>query len=123
MKGGDISNDPAPAMGIRFERVIKTSEGKLNRTAKAFIETLGRLECNIHIITTEDPRRCMAFLVKWRVPFTRVIGADSTLEIPDICREQHLLTYYDLDKDILQNVNSRGAGDIEVKLFDQVEVA
>lgn len=121
MRGGDLSSDIAPSVGIRFERVIKTEEGRLNRSAKAYLQSLLRLDVNVYIITLGDSRRCMAFCAKWGVPYTRVIGADSTLEIPDIVRENDLLSYYDMDETILQNVNSRGTGKVEVKLWTVIE--
>lgn len=123
MRAGDISDEVAPAIGLRFERVIKTEEGKLNRSAKAYLLSIARLDVNIHILTTGDPRRCMAFCLKWGVPYHRVIGCESTLEIPDVCREQDLLTFYDMDKTILQNINSRGYGKIEAKQWTSVEVS
>lgn len=108
MKGGDLSNDLAPIVAIRFERLIKTEEGKLNKHMKGFIQKLiGRLDVNVYIITTGNARKCLAFLVKWGVPFSRVLQADSTLEVPDIVNENYVITYYDVDTDMIQNVNSR----------------
>lgn len=120
MRDGDLSNDIAPGIGMRFEGVIKTDEGKLNRAAKAYLLSISRLDVNVFIITTGDTRRCMAFCLKWGVPYYRVIDASSIHEIPTIVREMNLLTYYDSEKTILQNVNSRGHGNIEVKEWTSI---
>lgn len=109
MLGGDLDNTLAPSIGIRFERVIKTEEGKLNKAAKGFLESLDVWSrANFYIITTAETRKCLAFLVKWRVPYNKVIGVESSLEIPDVARENDFIVYYDLDKDVLQNINTRG---------------
>lgn len=123
MRSGDISNEPASAVGMRFERVIKTEEGKLNRSAKAHLQYLGRLNINRYVITTGDSRKAIAFLYKWDVPYFRVISADSTLEIPEIVREHDMLAYYDADREIVNNVNSRGHGKVDAKLWTSVEVS
>lgn len=123
MRGGDISDEIAPGFGIRFERVIKTDEGKLNRAAKAYLLSIQRLDANIFILTTGDPRRAMAFCSKWGVPYFQIIGADSELELADICREKALVTYYDMDDRVLQNVRSRGMERVEAKLWTSVEVS
>lgn len=123
MRGGDLSNDLAPAIGIRFERVLRTEEGRLNKAAKAFIERISSVDANIFIVTTGDRRKALAFLTKWRVLFSQVVQADSTLEIPDICREQDFITYYDLDKAIIQNLNTRGNKKTKGELWTLVEVS
>lgn len=120
MRGGDLSNEQAAGLGMRFERVIKTEEGKLNRAAKAYLQTIMRLDVNVFIITTGDFRKAVAFCVKWGIPYTRVVEAAGTLEIPDIVRENDLVTYYDLDQFVLQNINSRGHGKVDAKLWTQV---
>lgn len=122
MKGGDLSNEVAPGVGMRFERCIKTVEGRLNRSAKAYLESLGHIDVNIYIITTGDYRKALAFCVKWAIPCLRVIKADSLLEIPDICNENHLLTYYDMDVNVLQNVRARSRG-VEAKAWTSVEIS
>lgn len=122
MRNGDLSNEIAPTVGMRFERVIKTGEGKLNRSAKAYLQSINRLDINVVIITTGADRLAAAFCYKWGVPYFRVVPAESPLEIPDIVREMNMMTYYDLDTDILQNVNSRGGGKVEVKQWTQVSV-
>lgn len=123
MKLGDLSNEVAPAVGIRFEHVIRTGDGKLNRSAKAFLETLLRMDSNVYIITTGPERKAMSFLFKWAVPYTRVIEAESLIEIPLICNEHALLTYYDVDNDILQNVRARGKERTKAALWTAREVA
>lgn len=116
MRGGDLSNEPATSVGIRFERVIKTSEGKLNRSAKAHMEHMsGSIDVNIYVYTTGDRRTAMAFLVKWGVPYRDVIGVDSDLELAEVVREMDLMTYYDIDRNVLQNINSRGTGRIDTQ--------
>lgn len=123
MKFGDLSNELAPGLGFRFERVLKTKEGKLNRAAKAYIESVGRLDVNVYIITTGDERKARLFLYKWGVVYYRLIQADSLLEIPDICNENKLLTYYDTDVNVLQNVRARGRERVEAKLWTAQEVS
>lgn len=124
MRNGDLSNEIAPSMGLRFEGCIKTAEGKLNKTAKAYLGQLGRnVDVNIIVITTGDRRKALSFLVKWTVPYTRVVQADSLLEIPDIVRENDMIEYWDMDREIVQNVNSRGSGKINSKLWTSVLVS
>lgn len=115
MKGGDLSNEVAPTLAIRFERVLRTEEGKLNRSAKAYLQSLRNIDINVVIITTKDSRKAAAFCYKWGIPYQRIVECDSTLEIPQVCREMDVLTYYDFDIEILQNVNSRGHGKIDVR--------
>lgn len=115
MRYGDLSTELAPCFGVRFEKVIKTDEGRVNKGAKAFLEQVAALDVILVIITTGDARKAMAFMVKWNVPFTRVIAADSFFEVADLVRENDMMTYYDADRDVLNNVNSRGGGKVEVK--------
>lgn len=122
MRNGDLGNELAPSVGCRFERVIKTDEGKLNRSAKAYLETIGRSLCNVYIITTGDRRKCMSFCAKWGVPYFQVIEAETTFEISDVVREHDMLYYYDMDREILQNVNSRGQGKVKAQLWTSVEL-
>lgn len=123
MRGGNISNDVAPAIGFRFERLIKTEEGKLNRHVKGYIEqVLGDLDLNVYIITTNGQRKALSFCYKWGIPYTRIIQADSVLEIPDIANENTLLTYYDLDLDVVQNVNSRARKEVKAEQWMHPEV-
>lgn len=123
MLHGELSNETAPGVGMRFERVIKTEEGKLNRSAKAYLQSINRLDVNLYIITTGDRRKVLAFLVKWGVPYYEVVSADSLFEIADICRELELLTYYDVDKDVLHNVGKRGKIPTKGELWTGYEVA
>lgn len=119
---GDITNDPAPGFGIRFERAIKTEEGHLNRSVKRYLHHVARsIDANIYLITTENPRKAAAFCVKWGVPYRQIVEAASDLEIPDICNEMELVQYYDLDQRVVQNVNSRSRG-CKAELWTQVEV-
>lgn len=120
MRHGDLSNELAPAIGIRFEGVIKTEEGKLNKAAKAFLSSRSLQDINTYIITTGARRSALAFCVKWHIPYTDIIQADSTLEVPDIVREHDMIQYWDTDNLILQNVNSRGSGRVEVKQWTSV---
>lgn len=124
MRGGDLSNEVAPAMGIRFERVVKTEEGRLNKALKGYLQSLSRsVDVNVYIISTTERRKALSFLLKWAVPYNEVIHADSLIEIPDIVREHNMLTYYDLDRNVVQNVNSRGSGKIDAKLWTLVQVS
>lgn len=119
MLKGELSNELAPAVGVRFERILKTEEGKLNKQGKGFLEKLMGLDINTYIITTQDRRRVMAFLAKWRVPYTNVFEADTKYEIPDIAREQDMITYYDVDVPVLQNINTRGNKKVKGELWTQ----
>lgn len=122
MRNGDLSDEIAPGIGLRFEGIVKTEEGKLNRSAKAYLQSIARLDVNVYLITTGDPRRCMAFCVKWGVLGYKVINVTSTLEIPDVVREMGLLTYYDIDDNILANVRSRGQNRVEALRWETFEV-
>lgn len=108
MKGGNLSNELAATVGIRFERLVKTEEGKLNKDLKGYLQAVMKLDINVYVITTGAPRKAMAFMTKWQVPYNQVVAADSTLEIPDIVRENDMVSYYDVDTHIVQNINSRG---------------
>jgi hypothetical protein len=122
MKGGDIDNDLAPGVGIRFEGIIKSAEGKLNQTARGYLVGITRtVDCNVYIITTQSERLAAAFCLKWGVPYHRIIPAVSELEIPDICRAMELLTYYDVDQRVLTNINARGSGKIKAELWTSQE--
>lgn len=121
MRNGDLTNEVAPGIAIRFERVIKTEEGKLNMDAKGFINVLmGRLDVNVYVITTGNRRKAQAFLQKWGVPHTSVIEVETYYEIADVCRENDYLTYYDIDKDALYSVKSRGTAKIEAKQWTSI---
>lgn len=121
MRGGDLSNEAAVGVGIRFERVIKTEEGKLNSSAKDYIHEIMWVDLNVYLITTGDLRKAAAFCLKWGVPYSKIIEAAGPLEIPDIVRENDLVTYYDMDQMVLQNINSRGHGKVQVQLWTQVQ--
>lgn len=122
MLRGDLTNEPAPGVGIRFERVVKTEEGKLNNSVKSHLQYIVRnVDANIYIITTENSRKAAAFCVKWGVPYRQIVEAVSDLEIPDICNHMELLQYYDLDQRVVQNVNSRSRG-CRAELWMRVEV-
>lgn len=123
MRGGDLSNEVAAGIGIRFERVIRTEdEGKLNRAAKDYLLKIGNVDVNSYIITTNNYRKAAAFCHKWGVPYTRIIEAAGPLEIPDIVRENDLVTYWDLDKFVLDNINSRGHGKVDARLWTSVQL-
>lgn len=107
MRGGNLSNELAPAMGIRFENIIKTVDGKLNRAAKAYLEKLDSQDIRLVVITT-DKRRALAFMTKWRVPYSQVLEAESSYEIAELCRENDFIFYFDVDTDVLHSVRSRG---------------
>lgn len=123
MRGGDLSNELAPAIGFRFEEVIKTAEGKLNRAAKGFIEQVGRLNTNIYIITTGPQRKALAFIVKWGIPYTHVIEAETRLEVADIAREHDLITFFDVDTEVILNLNTRGNKKVKGELWTHREVS
>lgn len=123
MRGGDLSNHPAPSVAVRYEEVIRTHDGALNRAAKAYLQNLWReLNVNVHILTTESARRAMAFCVKWGVPYTKVIETNP-LEIPLLCLENEYATYYDRDKEVLSNVDARASHVTRTQFFEGLEVA
>lgn len=120
MRGGDLSNELAPIVGMRFEGVVKTGGGKLNRAAKAFAQNLVmNAGYNIYIITTGNHRKALMFCVKWGFPWTQVLEADSVLEIPDICIENELRSYYDVDDQVLSNVRGRGKERVQAEQWTQ----
>lgn len=121
MRGGDLSNELAPYVGIRFERVIKTEEGLLNRAAKAYIEKILRTDVNL-VVITNDRRKALAFLTKWHVPYTQVVQADSRFEIPRICAEWNLISYFDVEPDAIQDVNSISRS-TAAQMWEHYEVA
>lgn len=113
---GDLDNQLAQGIGVRFEECIKRQDGSLDRSMKASMLTWMRnIDANIYVITTGNERKAAAFCLKWGVPYSKVIPVDSTLEIPDVVREMDMRSYWDQDKSILQNVNTRGHGKIRVE--------
>lgn len=109
MRGGDLSNEPARGIGFRFEGVLK-AEQKLNKAAKAYLESVGSLNVNRIIITLEEARKAMAFCYKWSIPYYKVIQVESEFEIVEVCNEHKLLYYYDADRSVVENVNIRSRG-------------
>lgn len=110
MRGGNLSNDVARGIGVRFEGVLKTQSGGFSTEGKRYLESVGSLEINRFIITTGSERKAMAFCYKWSIPYFRVIEASSDLEIANICNEHAFLFYYDVDRRVIENVNSRSRG-------------
>lgn len=110
LKGGNLSNKAGYSIGIRFEGVVQIGlEKKKNPHAIAYIEYLfNQGDINVFLITLGDERKAMSFCYKWGIPYTRIIKADSYLEIPDICLAHNLITYYDIDTNILEQVGNRG---------------
>lgn len=124
MKNGNLSDRPSPAIAFRFEGILKTQTGQLNRAGKAKVEDIfNKRDCNIYIVTTEDDRKAKLFCIKWGIPYAHIVVADSKLEIPLICLENKLLRYYDSDKDIVSNVKARAQHVTDAFIFDTVEVA
>lgn len=121
MRGGDLSNQLAPYVGIRFERIIKTDEGQLNRSAKAYMERILGKEVNL-VVISNDKRKALAFLTKWHIPYTQVLQADSRFEIPRLCQEWKLISYFDVDPDTIQDVNSLSRETV-AQLWESYEVA
>lgn len=110
MRLGDLSNEMAPATGFRFEGIIKTADGHLNSHGKGFLMSLmadSRFNC--YLVTTKDPRKAHAFCLKWGVPYSSIIEVVE-LEIPDVVRERKMVAYWDMDKEVLLNVNARVQG-------------
>lgn len=108
MRFGDISNERAAGMGIRFELIVRGQDGSLNKQGKGFLERLASSEFNIYVITTGDKRKTLAYLAKWNVPYNYVLDAETLFEIADLCIEHKLIQYYDTDTHVVSNVISRG---------------
>lgn len=107
MRGGELSNYTAPAVGVRFEWIIYNA-GKLNQPGKAFMESLMSKEVNAYIFTMLGERKAMAFCYKWHVPYSTIFGCESTLEIAELCVAHKMLVYYDTDDRLLELVAGRG---------------
>lgn len=118
MDRGDLSNDLAPAVGVRFEHVLYNF-GKVNEPGKAYVESLLRRDINLYLYTTLPDRKVRAWCYHWGVLYTRVISAESTLEIPELCRAHKLMLYVDTDDHILQAVSERGNPQIQIKKWEQ----
>ncbi len=82
MRDGDLSNELAATIGMRFDRVIKTEEGKLNRSAKAYLLSINRLDVNCVLITTGSDRLAASFCFKWGVPYFRIVQATHLSKFP-----------------------------------------
>lgn len=121
MRHGDISAEPAPGVGFRFDRLIQDEDGKVNKDVRAFMQSIWRLDVSIWIISTQPRRHVLLFLVKWGVVYNHVVHVESTLEIPSVVRANDLLYYYDTDMNVLLNVESRGNGKVKVKKWTSDE--
>lgn len=115
MRGGDLSNDMAPYVAFSFDRVVKRPDGKLDPRAKGLLLQFMESDKNVLLITEEDKRKCMAFCMKWGVPWNQVIEVDSVFEIPDVCREIDVLWYWDTSDKILSSVRARGGLQVKVE--------
>lgn len=118
MRFGDLSNEPALKVGVRFEEILRRErDGALNRTGKAFLEQLGNLDTQTVVLTTGDERKAQAFCYKWGISYSHVQAVDSILDLENVCRELGMVTYYDTDKELLQRIRSRGKQPLETILW------
>lgn len=118
MKGGTLSNQVAPGVGVRFEHCVY-NYGKINQPGRAFLDKLLNIDCNIYLITMLGERKVKSICYKWGLPYTYVLQADSTLEISELCRAHHLQIYYDTDDRVLEAVSARGNPKTEAQKWIQ----
>lgn len=118
MRSGNLSNELAHVIGVRFENVIY-NYGKVNQPGKAFCEDLLQKNCNLYFVTTLHQNKVRSWCFKWGVGYTNILVADSLLEIPELCRAHHMLAYFDTDDRLLQSVRDRGTPRIEAIKWSQ----
>jgi len=115
MLHGDISNEPAPKVGFRFEEIIKREEdGRLNRSGKAMVARVDALDLEAVLFTTGDERKAAAYCYKWGVKCGKIYSVDSVLDLVQLVREHNLIAYYDTDADILSMIKQRAPKGLEV---------
>lgn len=115
---GNLSNELAHSIGVRFEHIVYNF-GKVNQPGKALCEDLLQKDCNLYFFTLLPERKVKSWCYKWGVMYTNVIKADSTLEIPELCRAHVLLAYFDTDDRLLQAVRERGNPPIDAIKWEQ----
>lgn len=118
MRFGNLSNELAHAVGVRFEHVIYNF-GEVNKPGKAFCENLLQQHCNLYLVSLLPERKVRAWCYKWGVMYTNILAADSTLEIPPLCQAHHMLAYFDTDDRVLQAVRERGSPRVEARKWTQ----
>ena len=118
MRHGNLSNEIATKVAIRAEAVIYNF-GQLNNEGKAFAESCVNKGFNLVLITMLPERKIRAWCYKWAVPYTYVIQADSTLEIPEILFQHRVAAYFDVDDRLLAEVSLRGNPQIEAIKWKQ----
>lgn len=106
MRYGDLSSEAAPKVAVRLEAVVYNF-GKVNLEGKAFLESTADKGFNVLLLTLLDFRKMMAWCYKWGIPYTQIIEADSTLEIPDLLKNHHVVAYFDTDDRLLSEVRFR----------------
>lgn len=120
MRGGDLTSQLAPAVGVIFEEIVRDfTTGKPNPPGKAFLESLVNKNFNIYLLTLMDERKTRAFCFKWAIPYTNVIQCDSVLEVPEVCWAHHLSVFYSTNERLLESVRSRGNPRCEAKKWEQ----
>lgn len=115
---GDLSNELATKVAIRFEAVIYNF-GKVNKEGEAFVESCMNKGFNVLLVTLLPERKAMAWCYKWCVPYTQLVQASSTLEIPEILHYHHVVAYFDTDERLLAEVAMRGNPQIEAMKWEQ----
>lgn len=118
MKHGDLSNEMAPVIGLRFENIVYNF-GKVNGPGKALCEGLLSRDCNLYLFSTLPERKVASWCYKWGLGYTRIIEAAGPLEIPELCINHHLTVYYDTDERLLAEVSMRGNPQIRTIKWEQ----
>lgn len=118
MRGGNLSNETARGVGVRFEHVLYDF-GKVNPPGRAFIEKLVAQGLNIYLLTLNDERKSKAWCVRHNIAYTHLFQCESTLEIAEVAQEHGLLAYYDTDDRVLEAVASRGKEQVYAQKWQQ----
>lgn len=118
MRTGNLSNEVAKGVGIRFENVLYDF-GKANQPGKAFVENLVTKGLNIYLLTLNDERKSKAWCWRHAVAYTQLFQCESTMEIADVVQAHGLLAYYDTDDRVLEAVASRGKQQVYTQKWQQ----
>ena len=118
MEKGNLSNTLARPVGVRFEAVVYNF-GKVNPPGKALCERLLTQDCNLYLYSSLFERKVKAVCYKWSIPYSRVYGDLSPLEIPELVWAHKLVLYIDTDDRLLQGISERGNPQVETKKWTQ----
>lgn len=120
MRHGDLSKAMVPSIAVRWEYVVwDPTGGKPNLVGKAHLEKLYNNELLVILITSADERKAKAKCYKWNIPYSKLLGVDSVLEIPEIAQAHKIIAYWDVDQRVLDNVKSSGPAQIETFKWEQ----